>query len=294
MRIHAGLEAGVAAAILVASGALGGCTKDQGIYALELGEVAMVTGDFDTTEEVLDKLDVTFTLVDGFINGPMYSYEPDYDWTAVDADPVEEFLATWTTLGQYDVVFLSCGMRGAGRFVYNDSTERDDQVVLDEDAVANLRKFVETGGYVYATDWTYDLVEAAFPDAIDFLGDDLELDAAQVGEPQEINGRVVDEALAEYLELSSGAEVAVDYNYDAWAVIEGVGSGTDVLLEGDFVYKDGADHVGVTDAPISVIFGAGDRGGKVIYTTFHTEAQFTTDVQNTIDYLVLQFGQAEG
>jgi len=275
-----------------------GCGGDQGVYALTLGEVAMVTGDFDTAEEALDKLEVTYNLVDGWHdNGPLYEYQPDYDWENVKltATPVEEFMGGQYVIGAYDVVFLSCGMRGAGKFVYNNASERDDGLVADDAIVTILHDYVDNGGYVYATDWTYDLIEAAFPDMIEFVGDDLDLDAAQLGEPQTINGRVVDDELMEFLEMDSGSnEVAVDFNYDAWAVISSVSSDATVLLEGDFVYKDGADHIELHDAPLAVVFEVGDRGGKVIFTSFHTEAQFTTDVQRMIDFLVLQFGQAEG
>lgn len=284
--------------IMVGMACSTGCGGDQGVYALTLGEVAMVTGDFDTAEEALDKLEVTYNLVDGWHdNGPLYEYEPDYDWETARSQftPVEEFMGGQYVIGAYDVVFISCGMRGAGKFIYNNASERDDALVADDAIVSIVHDYVENGGYIYATDWTYDLIEAAFPDMIEFVGDDLDLDAAQLGEPQTINGRVVDPELQEFLEMDASTnEVAVDFNYDAWAVMESVSSDATVLLEGDFIYKDGADHLEMHDAPLAVVFSVGDKGGKVIFTSFHTEAQFTTDVQRMIDFLVLQFGQAEG
>jgi hypothetical protein len=278
--------------LLLTAALTAGCT-DTGIYALNLGDVAVVTGDFDTPEGALDALEVPYTLVNGWhADGPRYEVEEDYAWEQVTYE-VEVFFADPFEIGGYDVTFLSCGMRGAGAFVYNDASERDDQLVDDDTAVTNLREYVDNGGFVYATDWSYDLIEAAFPDQIDFLGDDGELDAAQLGEPQIINGVVVDTALREDLGMSSGNnEVEVRFDFDAWSVIEGVGDGTSVLVEGDIVYKDGADDAELDDSPLLVIFDYGH--GKVVYTPFHTQAQYTTDVQDIINFLVFQFQQAEG
>ncbi len=288
------ISAFVAVALLAPLlGATGtGCT-DTGIYALNLGEVAVVTGDFDTPEGALSALEVPYTLVNGWhADGPRYDVEEDYDWESVTYD-VEVFLQDAFEIGAYDVTFLSCGMRGAGGFVYNNAAEPDDHLVVDDAVVTNLREYVDNGGFVYATDWSYDLVEAAFPDQIDFLGDDEVLDAAQLGEPQTINGVVTDAGLMEHLGMSSGSnEVEVRFDFDAWSVIEGVGSGTSVLVEGDIIYKDGADAADLDDSPLLVVFDYGR--GKVVYTPFHTQAQYTTDVQDIINYLVLQFHQAEG
>jgi len=279
------------AGLLLLAALSAGCT-DTGIYALNLGDVAVVTGDFDTPEGALDALEVPYTLVNGWhADGPRYEVEEDYAWEQVTYD-VEVFFADPFEIGGYDVTFLSCGMRGAGAFVYNDASQRDDHLVIDEAVVTNLREYVDNGGFVYATDWSYDLIEAAFPDQIDFLGDDETLDAAQLGEPQTINGLVVDAALQEDLGMSSGNnEVEVRFDFDAWSVIEAVGSGTSVLVEGDIVYKDGADDAELSDSPLLVMFDYGR--GKVVYTPFHTQAQYTTDVQDIINFLVFQFHQTE-
>jgi len=272
-----------------------GCT-DTSIIALNLGDVAIVTGDFDTPEGALDKMEVGYTLVNGWHeNGPLYEgYEPDYTWEDV-GNPVEEFLDDSVGMGEYDLIFLSCGMRGVGAHLYNDHSQPDDHLVADPAVAENLRTFVELGGYVYATDWSYDLIEAAFPDAIDFLGEDSELDAAQVGEPQTINGRVLDPDLRDHLEMTADAnEVEIVFRFDSWSVIEAVGPDTQVLVEGDIVYQSGAEYPELTSSPLLVSFEYGNRHGKVIYTPFHTVAQITTDVQDIIDFLVLQLDRAEG
>ncbi len=288
------------AAVLAAAGLAalaGGCT-DQTIFSLNLGEVAVVPGDFDTPEAVLDKLEVGYTRYDGWhADGPRYDYEADYDWTALADDPnaeVEDLLTDEYAIGAFDVVFLSSGMRGAGDLLYNNASEPDDQLVTDPAVIAALQEFVDLGGHLYVTDWAYDLIEVAFPDAIDFLGDDLVLDDAQQGEPQTVNARVVDDALLESLGMSSGAnEVEAIFNFDSWAVVEAVGEGTQVLVEADVVYQDGAAQVPIAASPVVAEFEVGNKGGKVIYSAFHTEAQITTDVQDIINYLIFGFNKVE-
>ena len=286
---------GIFVAALLLASVVAGCT-DTSIVALNLGDVAVVTGDFDTPEGALDKMEVGYTLIAGWHeNGPRYEgYDPEYAWEEI-GPPVEEFLGDSVGMGEYDLVFLSCGMRGVGAHIYNDANQPDDQLVADLDVVENLRTFVELGGFVYATDWSYDLIEAAFPDAIEFLGEDTTLDAAQVGEPQTINGRVVDPDLRDHLSMTAATnEVEIIFRFDSWSVIESVGPDTQVLVEGDIVYKSGADHPELADSPLLVSFEYGNRHGKVIYTPFHTVAQITTDVQDIIDFLVLQLDRAEG
>lgn len=288
--------AAASAALLVL--ALGGGCTDQTIFSLNIGEVAVVPGDFDTPEAVLDKLEVGYTRYDGWHeNGPRYDYETDYDWNALYDDPnaeVEDFLADKYAIGAFDVVFLSSGMRGAGELLYNNANEPDDQLVTDPAVIAAIQEFVDLGGHLYVTDWAYDLIEVAFPGAIEFLGDDLNLDDAQQGEPQTVNARVVDQVMLESLEMSAGAnEVETVFNFDSWAVVESVGAGTDVLLEADIIYQDGADLIPIAASPVLTVTEVGDRGGKVVYTAFHTEAQITPDVQDIINYLIFGFHKAE-
>ena len=276
---------------------LGGCT-DNTVFSLNLGEVAVVPGDFDTPEAVLDKLEVGYTRYDGWHdNGPRYDYEGDYDWTALSEDPnaeVEDFLTDKYAIGAFDVVFLSSGMRGAGEFLYNNANEPDDQLVTDPAVVASVQECVDQGGHLYVTDWAYDLIEVAFPDAVDFLGDDLNLDDAQRGEPQTVNARVIDEALMDSLEMSAGAnEVEAIFNFDSWAVVEAVGADTTVLVEADVIYQDGADMIPIAASPVVLEFEHGAKGGKVIYSAFHTEAQITTDVQDIINFLIFGFNKVE-
>ncbi len=269
-----------------------GACQDTGLTRLDLGEVAVVTGDFDSVELVLTSLEVTYGRVDGYLSGPSYPLVDEYDHTILTPE-VEDVLADSTTLSEYDVLFLDCGMRGTGEYVYNDASTRDDGLVSDASIIANLRDYVEYGGKLYASDWAYELVERAFPDYIDFLGNDDNIDAAQRGlTARNVQARVVDEDLREALELPEGSDdLNLVFNNSDWAVMED--SSARVLIRGDVAYKDreNGDEVSLPDVPLLVTFDVGDRGGKVVYTSFHNEAQTTDDVQRIIEYLVILFQQ---
>lgn len=273
--------------------ALGASCQDNDLFRVELGAVGVVTGDFDSVENILLSLEVPYTRIDGYIRGPTYDLADEYDWASLVPEAEDVFLDD-TALDEYDVIFLDCGMRGSGEYVYNDAGIRDDQIAGDDRAVENLREYVEFGGQVYASDWAYELVERAFPDMIDFFGEDTSIDAAQVGAAGTVVARVVNEELREHLELPEGAdELNVVFNNGSWAVMSSAQG--EVLISADVTYRDSAaaQDVVIADAPLLVAFDVGQRGGRVIYTAFHNDAQPTDDVLRIIEYLVLMF-QREG
>ncbi|HEY1101599.1 MAG TPA: carboxypeptidase-like regulatory domain-containing protein, partial [Myxococcota bacterium] len=121
--------------------------------------VAVVTGTYDHVEDVLtsigveaDHIDIYESFYGGFSN-----------W-------VDQLLVPAGVLEQYDIVFLNCGLADTKFF----GQFRSQQ------AIDRLRTFVANGGSVYASDWAYNVVEAVWPDFIDFLGDES-ADAAKNG-----------------------------------------------------------------------------------------------------------------
>jgi hypothetical protein len=134
----------------------------------------------------------------------------------------------------------------------------------------NIREFVDRGGRLVLSDWTYDLVVALWPDKIDFFGDEAELDVAQVGVLAQINGTVSDATLAEAL---GDETVSLAYNYSNWSVIESVSDDVSVHISGDVTYRISASegYGDLTDVPLLVSFTQG--AGQVVFSTFHWMAQ---------------------
>ncbi|MCA9568117.1 MAG: carboxypeptidase regulatory-like domain-containing protein [Myxococcales bacterium] len=130
---------------------------------------------------------------------------------------------------------------------------------LSPDWVAGLRDAAGAGATVYATDYACEVVEEAFPQAIDFLGDDTDLGQAMRGVEQTVVATAAG-ALA-----AVGPTVQVELTIGEWPVMEAV-SGT-VLLEAQVEYYEAP-----TNAPFSAVrpllVSAPVGPGTVVYASF--------------------------
>ena len=261
------MRAVLAAALLCAAG----CKNDQGFVELRLENIAVSMGDFDATEDVLTRLDVAHTPYEGFISQAVYDPEIDPDLVSL---KVEDLLSRVTDntpeLELYDALFVNSGTRGLGEYVYN-GVDPDDGIVSDADMLARVQTFVEDGGALIVSDWGYDLVEALWPDAIDFAHEDTELDAAQTGTSRTGVAAITDETLA--LELADATAVELQFDYSYWAVVEDVGPDTKVWMTGDVEYRvsDAEGYGTLEGVPLLVSFEAGR--GEVVFSSFHWRAQ---------------------
>ncbi len=248
----------------------GNCNENE-INKRPIREIAVVSGDFDNMAENLNRMEVGYQEYDGFICCAAYDHEVDPDISNL----LQEKLFGGTTeddpdLFKYDAVFLNSGARGWGAWQYN-GIDVDDALLTDSVALDNVQHFVERGGLLVLSDWTYDLVEAIWPEDIQFYQQDSGVaDAAQVGALGSVQAKVVDSFLEEKLDSD---EVTLSYNYSNWTVIEAVGEGVDVLLKGDIEYRVSASEgTGVaTDVPL--LFSMTQGSGQVIFSTFHWNAQ---------------------
>ena len=247
-----------------------GCTENE-IRAQPIRDIALVAGDFDNMAENLDRLLVTYQVYEGFICCASYDTEIDPETNVLKEETL--FVGTDDSVGdifQYDAVFLNSGARGWGEYEYNGVNE-DNGLVSDPLALENIERFVDRGGLLFISDWTYDLVEAIWPDKVKFFGQDEGThDAAQSGRIGKVQATVVDDAVAQGLEID---EVTLDYNYSNWTVMEEVGDGVDVILRGDVEYRlSSSDGYGTAqNVPLLISMEIG--AGQLVYSNFHWNAQ---------------------
>ena len=238
---------------------LGACSPDQEFIDNSVDQVAAVAGDFDAMESLLDRMLIPFYLYEGFINGPAYTDEPgDYQ-----KNPLKVEGLFGLDIELFQVIFINSGTRGFGEVVYN-GVAPDDALASDPEVIDAARGYVEGGGTLVVSDWTYELIELAWPDQIEFFGDDQALDDAQVGgDPRSVTAEVADD-----LADTVGEAVSIDYNFGRWVVIESVADDVAVHLRGDTEYWLGAAEGLDTleDAPMLVSFAAGE--GQVLYSNF--------------------------
>jgi hypothetical protein len=272
------------------------CDPDSGLRRLQFGRTAIITGDFDTVEQLIQEVSITtavsadIELFNGYVDGAHFDTEVS-SAVSPPSQQVEELLRADTTAGLdfFDTAFLSCGMRGVAERVYNGVSE-DDHLVIDATVLNNVWDAVNHGQRLYFSDWTYDLLEATWPDKIEWLGSDTELDAAQRGAAGPVNARVVDADLADFMEIGLGDQIEIRFNQGGWAVIDSVADDVDVLVEADITYDDPiTGELATRTSPLVVAFDSG--AGRVVFTSFHNEAQITDDARDVLRFQLNQLSQ---
>jgi hypothetical protein len=82
--------------------------------------------------------------------------------------------------------------------------------------------------------------------------------------------------------------MSVNFDFDDWVVpgrLDAQGAGTTNLISGDVV----ACGVSRGTRPLQFVFPHGTATpGKVVYTSFHTQAQATADMDRILEDLILQ------
>lgn len=259
-----------------------GCIEYNPIPEAPLGDVALTAGDFDDVREPFNRNDVDTERFEGLIStatwDARYSGDEDVD--------VEELLPSMDELTRYNTLILASGTRGLGATVY-DGVAPDDAFVSDPEVIDHLRAFVQQGRTLVVTDWAYDVVEAAWPDQIDFLGEDADLDAAQKGEIATVTAAVADPALERAIGMD---EMAVRFDYSTWAVIDEVeGDDARVWLTADTAWRGAVDDglVEHPDTPLLVTLQPeGTGAGRVIVCAFHFDAQTDVVLDGLLDAVV--------
>lgn len=240
---------------------------------LEL-RVAVITGDYDDFQLVLQTMGfANYDLIDGLTTAAPLNCEEC-------TDHLVNFLTDLEWMQQFDIIMFN------GGFV-------EDNVIYESDPKkptgtpsvvnANIKAFVEAGGSVYASDWAYDVVETNWPDRIDFLGDDLEPDAAQAGELQIVNAAISDAALADWLGLEQDF-VDIEYDLPVWPPMEGTSESVSTHLSGSVDVRIGNYSDTLPQVPLLASFNDGE--GKVVYATFRVAKNATTDMMLILQYMM--------
>ncbi len=248
--------------VTITSGVTTVIPDDECQLAAENLHIAVVTGDYDRVQEVLDDLGIESGDVDTYPSSVF-----DSAWT-------EDLLADRTRLFGYDIVFLNCGL-GDLPFTAHFFN------VIPEQSLQNLRDFVSQGGSVYASDWAYYVVEKAWPDFIAFRGDDAVGGSAKVGfAPQTVTALVVDAPMSFALGQNS---MELHYPLSAWVVIDDASPSTTVYIRGDAELDSGTV---LTNVPHTVAFRPGS--GRVLFTSFHQEPGINPDMQRVLQLLIFE------
>ena len=241
-------------------------------------DVAIISGSYDSFELVLTNM--------GFAN----YVEVD----GLDLAELQDFLLDLDTLKSFDIVFFNGGHVEEEVLYPTQVEEGEDEPGLGdgggEDTGAppisdtimqNLRDYVYEGGNVYASDWSYDVVEQGWPERVDFVGEDLTPDGAQMGEYDLVNAAISDASMAEWLDQDY---IEIEYDLPVWAPVETVSDSVSVHLLGNIAYRQGQATYSVTNSPLLVSFSSGE--GKVVYSSFRVARNASSDVLEVLQYMM--------
>lgn len=207
-------------------------------------DVAVVSGDFDDFDAVLKKA------------GLGGAHEVDGQRGA----ELLQFLGNLEEMKSYDAIFFAGGHLEEGIFYGNEGDETVSTVK------ANLKEYVEAGGVVYASDWSYDVIAETWPSQIDFVGDGTP-DEAQIGEPELLKCEITINGLEEAVGKDT---VKMNLDLDAWPVVESIGDDAKVFLRADAPWRKGMETGTESNSPLLVEFESGK--GAVVFTSWRMSA----------------------
>ena len=180
----------------------------------------------------------------------------------------EEDLKSAAKLSTYDAIYINCSSSIDG--------------VIDE-AAAVVAEYVRNGGVVYASDFAQSLISKAFPGKINFYNGS---DGAKAGVTGVVQAKIVDAGLASVI---GKAQVEINFDLPNWVVIDSAGTGTQVHMTAPVGVFDSSDYSqsnkSLPDKPLVVTFREGK--GSVLYTSFHNEAQTSTDVGKILNWFAI-------
>jgi hypothetical protein len=161
------------------------------------------------------------------------------------------------TLQLHSIIFVNCG--SSSRYDLNTPTISN-----------NLITFLNSGGRIYASDWAFGCVQGIHP----------ELEGTYDGNSTDsLLSNVVYTPLQTFLGKNT---VTIRYNLNSWLSLD---PNNNYLQNIPFLR---ATYQSVTNNPTAFFRETYSAGGKLIYTTFHNEAQVSTDMVKILQFFVFE------
>ncbi len=163
-------------------------------------------------------------------------------------------------LMKYHVVFIPCG-------------ESADPLATDAVAKQNLDEFVQAGGKLYVTDWSYEFVRQPFPGFLSWADESQTIGSAASGDEWDAPATAADQGLGEWLAATGDASFEVKGNWtkltsiSARQGLDEKGAPVEVTPKVWVTAKNGTSSAVI---PTTVSFQ--NKCGRVLFSTYHTES----------------------
>jgi hypothetical protein len=233
-------------------------------------KMAVALGSYDIMEDIVAKMGLCPLGTDYHWNNQPCDHIDMFDnggggWGS-GITPFANLLQNLDWMLDYHVIFVPC------------SNSTTDSQLYNATVLENIRQYVAAGGKWYVADWSYDFVEQAFPDFLDFEGEDRTIGSADDASGSfDTMGRAVDADLRNWL-MAIG-EPADGINFEEnWDCIYALGNVPGFDEDGNpiniipYTWAEGpverSNDCMSGSAPLTMTFPYGC--GKVLFTTYHT------------------------
>jgi len=241
--------------------------------------MAVVTGIYDSIEVVLQNLGFTVRRnYNSASSGPTIVNEDGNIDIINGADSqlwFHSFMTDSLWMDEYDIIFFNCGL--------NDTQIRTSSASLSA-MITNLQDYLGKGRSVYASDWASEVIRIAFPNRINFRGNQSTFGAARVGAANaNAVATILDSGLMDTIGMS---EISVNFNYNIWSVLESMSSQPSdlhIMVKSNIALEGGGQ---LNNSPVVVRFDNGE--GRVVFTSPHHESQLTSDLADLLNYMVFE------
>ena len=160
-------------------------------------------------------------------------------------------------LNGYSIIFLNCGSDALSN--------------ITNAGANNLKAFMQSGGRIYASDWAYGTVIKMYP----------ELSGNRNGNAQTVTGNITDKNLQRYMDVTN---VPIVYDLASWYAIN---PNIDQTVNVPFIKATYTTTAGTVTNNVIAFYRA-ESFGKLIYTTFHNEANVTAQTIKILKYFVFE------
>ncbi len=272
-------------------------SKNDAAAGDTIPKIAMVVGGYDHIDYSMKKLGVEefYRYGDGPINiGPT----PPGTKTGKSANAL---IGAGAELGGYHIVLMPCATFGFNR---NDSTGENVCGSPSSGQQAALKGYVESGGKVYVTDYSYEAVRQTWPGFVTFYDSKMQplgtgtsgLGTACRGGAEDTPGTAQDTGLKDWMTAIGDKNIQLKAS---WSRIQKVNAQPGVDAKGAPVTITPkvwmTSNVGGQELPATVSFE--QKCGRVLFSTYHCEGDDGSTLlaqEKALLYILLEVGVCVG